>query len=495
VGTSAQDIGDKLAALGARVNAVRSDSRAVRAGDVFLAYPGERADGRRYIDEAIRAGAAAVIWEKAGFDWSDAWRVPNFPFEGLKQAAGRLADEIYGQPSERLHVIAITGTNGKTTCSQWIAQALAQHGVRAGVIGTLGIGYPGACVPSANTTPDAVLLHEALRRFVDDGAAAVALEASSIGIEQGRLNGVRVRTAVFTNLSRDHLDYHADMGAYAQAKLQLFLQPGLQHAILNMDDVAGVRIAQSLEAEGIERIGYSLQRNVARSGGLERYLEAHDIELTAQGTRFELVSSWGNTRVETQVLGRFNVANLLAVIAVLLVSGCALEEAVAALAHLQSVDGRMQRLGGGEQPSVIVDYAHTPDALEKVLSALRDVARAQQGRLWCVFGCGGDRDRGKRPLMGEAVSRFADRAIVTSDNPRTEDPRAIVAEILPGLSIPHDVEIDRRTAIRMAVSQARRGDVILIAGKGHEPYQEIAGQRLPFSDLDEARRALEGAQS
>jgi len=495
VSTYVEEIAMQLEALGVRAHALRTDSRAVRAGDVFLAYPGAHSDGRRHIGDAIAAGASAVLWEKNGYAWNEAWRVPNLAVEGLRQTAGALADVIYGHPSERVAVIAITGTNGKTTCSQWIAQAYAHFGRRAGVIGTLGIGYPGAYEPSPNTTPDPVVLQEALKRFADDGAAAVALEASSIGIEQGRLNGVRVRTAVFTNLSRDHLDYHPNMEAYAQAKLKLFLRPGLRHAVLNMDDVAGVRIAQSLEAEGVERVAYSLTRDVARSSGLERFVEAHHVRLSADGVSFDLVSSWGNARIETALLGRFNVANILAVAGALLVSGFSLAQVAEAARHFQPAAGRMQRAGGGEMPLVVIDYAHTPDALEKVLGALRDVARKQQGRLWCVFGCGGDRDRGKRPLMGEAVSRYADRAIVTSDNPRSEDPLAIVAEILPGLSITHDIEIDRRAAIRLAVSQARRGDVILIAGKGHEPYQEIAGQRLPFSDLDEARRALEERQS
>ena len=492
---AAQNISSKLDALGASVNALRSDSRAVRTGDVFLAYPGEQADGRRFIGDAIKAGASAIIWEKEGFTWDEAWHVPNMPVEGLKHFAGHLADEVYGHPSERLDVIALTGTNGKTTCSQWIAQAYALRGLRAAVVGTLGVGYPGALQQTSNTTPDPVVLHEALKRFADEGAAAVAMEASSIGIEQGRLNGVCIRTAVFTNLSRDHLDYHPDMETYARVKMSLFHRPGLRHAVLNMDDVAGVRIAHSLEGEGVERVAYSLTRDVGLRSGLERYLEAHHIELSDKGMAFELVSSWGNARVESHLLGRFNVANLLAVIGALLVSGFSLEDAVDAAKHFEPVAGRMQRVGGGEQALAVIDYAHTPDALEKVLAALRDVARMQHGSLLCVFGCGGDRDRGKRPLMGEAVSRYADYAIVTSDNPRSEQPSAIVAEILPGLSIPHDVEIDRRTAIRMAVAQARRGDVILIAGKGHEPYQEIAGQRLPFSDVDETRCALAERQS
>jgi UDP-N-acetylmuramoyl-L-alanyl-D-glutamate--2,6-diaminopimelate ligase len=476
--------------MGVRMDKLRTDSRALGGGEVFLAYPGEHADGRRYIDAAIKAGVGAVLWEREGFDWNEEWEVPNIPIAGLKQFAGRFADEVYGHPSEKLNVLAVTGTNGKTTCTQWLAQAYAQRGERAGVIGTLGIGYPDALQANPNTTPDSIVLHEALKRFVDEGAVAVAMEASSIGIEQGRLNGVHVRTALFTNLSRDHLDYHADMEAYAQAKIKLFRHPGLHHAVLNMDDVLGVRIAHLLEREGVARVAYSMTPGAGLRSGMEHYAEAHHIDVSPRGIAFDLVSSWGQGRVESDLLGRFNVANLLGVLGVLLVSGWPLEQALAAVPHFQPVAGRMQRTGGGAQPLAVIDYAHTPDALEKVLAALRDVARAQHGRLVCVFGCGGDRDRGKRPLMGEAVSRYADHAIVTSDNPRSEAPEAIVAEILPGLSIPHDIETDRRTAIRTAVTQSAPGDVILIAGKGHEPYQEIAGQRLPFSDFDEARRAL-----
>lgn len=482
--------------MGASVTTLCADSRMVSPGDVFLAYPGGQADGRRFIAEAIAAGAGAVLWEKKGFSWQRDWQVPNLAVADLKHMAGPLADEVYGRPSAQVPVIAVTGTNGKTSCAQWIGEAYARLGQRAALIGTLGIGYPGALEASANTTPDPVLLHQALRRFVDEGAEAVVMEASSIGLEQDRLRGLRVQTAVFTNLSRDHLDYHSDMEDYARAKLQLFRQPGVRHAVLNMDDVLGVRIAQSLEGERVERVGYSMTPGAGLRSGLEHYLEAHHIRVSAQGLSFELVSSWGQAAIDASLLGRFNVANLLAVLGSLLVAGFTLEQAVGAVTTLKPASGRMQRLGGGDdQPLVVVDYAHTPDALEKVLGALRDVARAQQGQLYCVFGCGGDRDRGKRPLMGEAVSRYADHAIVTSDNPRSEEPAAIVAEILPGLSIPHDIDTDRKAAIRMAVARARPGDVVLIAGKGHEPYQEIAGRRLPFSDLDEARGALAERQS
>ena len=480
----------RLAKQGVQVKGLRSDSRAVAEGDVFLAYPGERADGRRFIRDAVKAGASAVIWERDGFAWDETLKIPNLSVDNLKAFAGLLADEVYGHPSHRLDLIAVTGTNGKTSCSVWIAQALQATGRRSAVIGTLGMGYPGALEENANTTPDALLLQQALKRFADDGAHAVAIEASSIGLEQGRVNGARVQTALFTNLSRDHLDYHADMEAYAQAKMLLFKQPGLQKAVLNLDDVQGVRIAQMLGGEGIERVGYSMVPGAAERGGVERYLEAHHIHLSDQGLRFDLVSSWGSAQVLSPLLGKFNVANLLGVLGVLLSKGLDLSDCVAAVQGLRPVDGRMQKVGGGAQPLVVIDYAHTPDALEKVLSALSDVARAQDGQLFCLFGCGGDRDKGKRALMGEAASRYADKIFVTNDNPRSEKPQAIIDDILHGVRGPHRIETDRRLAIRAAVTEAKAGDVVLLAGKGHETYQEIDGVRLPFSDLEEAMQAL-----
>ncbi|HKO87946.1 MAG TPA: UDP-N-acetylmuramoyl-L-alanyl-D-glutamate--2,6-diaminopimelate ligase [Burkholderiales bacterium] len=480
----------RLAKQGVHVSGLRSDSRFVQRGDVFLAYPGELADGRRYIRDAVQAGASAVIWEREGFAWEEDLTVPNLSVDNLKAFAGLLADEVYGHPSHRLDVVAVTGTNGKTSCSMWIAQALQATGERTAVIGTLGFGYPGDLESNPNTTPDALLLQQTLKRFADDGARTVAMEASSIGLEQGRINGVRVHTALFTNLSRDHLDYHADMEAYVQAKMLLFKQPGLQHAVLNLDDVQAVRIAQMLGGEGIERVGYSMVPGAAERGGVDRYLEAHDIALSDQGLRFTLASSWGRTEVVSPLLGRFNVANLLGVLGVLLSKGLDLNDAVSAVQGLRSVAGRMQRLGGGAQPLVVIDYAHTPDALEKVLSALADIARAQGGRLLCLFGCGGDRDKGKRALMGEAASRYADKIVVTSDNPRSENPQAIIDDILPGVRARHEVQIDRRMAIHAIVSEAKAGDVVLLAGKGHETYQEINGTRLPFSDLDEASAVL-----
>jgi UDP-N-acetylmuramoyl-L-alanyl-D-glutamate--2,6-diaminopimelate ligase len=487
---------DNLRKAGVRVTGLGANSRTLAPGEVFLAYPGARTDGRQYIGDAVERGAAAVLWERAGFDWDARWQVRNLAVDGLRALAGPLAHEVYGRPSEHLWMIGVTGTNGKTSCTQWIAQALSGAGRKTGVIGTLGSGFadsPGVLEPDPNTTPDAIVLHRKLAEFVRDGGRAVAMEVSSIGLDQGRVAGALFDVALFTNLSRDHLEYHGDLEAYARAKTMLFRAPGLRHAVLNLDDSLGVRIAQSLEGSPVQRTGYSMTRGAGRRAGLERHLEAHDVSLGDNGVAFALASSWGEARIESAMLGRFNIENLLGVLGVLVASGMELAAAVRAVEALRPVPGRMQRLGGGHPPLVVVDYAHSPDALDKVLAALADVAHERGGHLICVFGCGGERDRGKRPLMGEAASRHADFVVVTSDNPRAEDPAAIIAEILPGVRASHAVEVDRRAAIHRAVARGGPADVIVVAGKGHEPYQEIAGVRLPFSDVEEAQAALENA--
>jgi UDP-N-acetylmuramoyl-L-alanyl-D-glutamate--2,6-diaminopimelate ligase len=481
---------DELRQLGVNPAGLSADSRATARGEVFLAYPGERTDGRRFVADAVARGAAAVLWEREGFAWPGEIAVPNLPVAGLKRLAGPLAAELYGRPSERLHVVGVTGTNGKTSCSQWLAQAFDRAGRKCAVVGTLGMGFPGALADNPNTTPDPIVLQRALKGFLDAGAACVAMEASSIGLDQGRLEGTRFAVALFTNLSRDHLDYHSDMEGYARSKIRLFQSPGLAHAVLNLDDALGVRIAHTLAFGKVVRTGYSLAPGAARASGLEHWLEAHDIAFRADGVSFRLESDRGAAQVNAPVIGRFNVANLLGVLGALLVSGSALEDAAAACATLVPPPGRMQRLGGGNAPLVVVDYAHSPDALDKCLASLRELARSRGGKLACVFGCGGDRDRGKRRLMGEVASRQADFVWLTSDNPRSEDPAAIIADIVPGVNAPHEIRLDRRDAIRAAVAAARAGDVVLVAGKGHEPYQEIAGRRHPFSDADEARAAL-----
>lgn len=456
-----------------------ADSRKVDAETLFMAYPGERLDGRDFIAQAVAKGAAAVLWEREGFAWNPSWQVPNAGVMGLRAHAGEVADAFYGQPSSKLWMVGVTGTNGKTSCSHWLSQAFTALGRKTAAVGTLGNGFPGALSEAVNTTPDPILLHGMLADYLSEGAAGVAMEVSSHGLVQGRVNGVHFDVAVLTNLSRDHLDYHGDMAAYAAAKKQLFQWPRLGCAVLNADEAFGREIAEELRDADVRVMTYGLQGGDVRGSGLV---------LDQNGMRMDVTTPMGQARLEVAVVGKFNASNLLAVLATLLASEVSLAEAVEVLNAVKPVAGRMQRLGGQGKPLVVVDYAHTPDALEKVLAALREQTA---GRLVCVFGCGGNRDKGKRPLMGEAASRLADEVIVTSDNPRHEAPLAIIEDILAGMDGNYVVEADRAAAIARAIEQAAEGDVVLLAGKGHEDYQEIDGVRLPFSDLEVARRALE----
>ena len=468
-----------------------ADSRRCAPGVAFLAYPGESADGRRHIGDALQRGSSAVLWEAEGFAWKDAWRVPNIAVRDLKAAAGPLAHEFYGRPSESLWTCGVTGTNGKTSCSQWIAALLGAHGVKTGVIGTLGSGFPGALAAESNTTPDALELHRRLAELLRAGAQGVAMEASSHGLAQGRLNGVAFDCALFTNLSQDHLDYHGTLEAYAEAKSRLFDMPGLEVAVLNLDDVVGVRLAQKLTARGMRTIGYALSESALAPGSVSEHVAAREIRVTDGGSQVALASSWGSIEASISQAGRFNVANALGVLGCLVGYGIPFAEGARLLGSLPAVPGRMQRLGGDGRPLVFVDYAHTPDALEKVLQALRPVADARGGHLIAVFGAGGDRDPTKRAPMGAAASRHADRLVLTSDNPRSEDPRAIISAVRSGVTAPCIEEPDRAAAIEGALHAARACDVILLAGKGHETEQEIAGRKLPFSDLAVAAAALE----
>ena len=475
------DLLEQLARLGVRPSGVADDSRQVRPGDLFLAYPGDLADGRSYIADAIARGAAAVLWQAGGdFAWNPAWTVANLQTAGLRSLAGPLAHAVCGAPSERLSLIAVTGTNGKTTVTQFLAQALAP---RCAVIGTLGAGFPGSLVETGFTTPEATTLMRLLASFADEGATACALEASSIGIEEGRLNGARVDVAVFTNFTRDHLDYHGSMEAYAAAKQRLFAWPGLRSAVINLDDEAGARMVARTSARRV--IAYGIGQGDVR---------AEALAATASGQRFELVLPDGRTEVVTPLLGRYNVSNLLAVAAVLHDAGFVPAEVAHRLGTLVAPPGRMERVGGIGEPLVVIDYAHTPDALENVLVTLRGVAEARSGQLWALFGCGGDRDPGKRPEMGAVAARLADRVVVTSDNPRGEDPARIIAAILAGAT-GATAEVDRALAITRAVAEADARDVIVLAGKGHEAYQEAGGVRTPFSDIEQARRALEARRA
>jgi len=479
------DLFAQLAAQGAMIERLSPDSRRCAPGVAFLAYPGEAADGRAYIGEALGRGASAVLWEEGGFAWRPEWRVPNAAVRGLKEQAGLLADEFYGRPSEALWVCGVTGTNGKTSTTHWIAAGLAQRGARAGVIGTLGSGFPGTLAEAGNTTPDASEVHRILRQFADGGARAAAIEVSSHGLTQGRVNGVRFACALFTNLSHDHLDYHGSMQSYAEAKARLFDTQGLKAAVLNLDDVVGVQLAQKLSRRGLRTIGFSLH---GPSTGRNEFIAAR-----VQGSRLELESSWGRARATINQLGRFNASNALGVLGCLVAYGVPFQQAVPLIENLPPVPGRMQVVEMphvGNAPLVVIDYAHTPDALEKVLLALRPVADARGGRLVVVFGAGGDRDQAKRPVMGAVVARTADRVLLTSDNPRSEDPLEIIAQIARGIEKRHEVEADRASAIGRAVAEADAADVVLVAGKGHEDYQEVAGKRSAFSDEATARAAL-----
>ena len=461
------------------ITSLTSDSRRATPTAAFFAWPGASGDGRRHIAQAIERGCAAVVWERGGFAWDRAWKIPNAGVDGLKSQAGVLANEFYGRPSEAMWLCGVTGTNGKTSCANWLAHLFSLRKIKTGVIGTLGNGFPGSFSESPNTTPDALELHRLLAEFKAAGASAVAMEVSSHGLDQGRVNGVAFDCALFTNLTHDHLDYHGTLDAYAEAKARLFAMPGLSAAVLNLDDPFGVQFAGRAAARGVRTIGYSLCGATARE-----FISASSIE----GQSVEIKSSWGSARVTLPQLGRFNVANAMGVLGCLIAKGVEFEEAARLLESLPPVAGRMQKIG--DRPLVVVDYAHTPDALDKVLSALKPVAQARGGRLVAVFGAGGGRDKVKRPAMGAVAAARADRLVLTSDNPRGEDPQAIVDEIRAGVTGACEVELDRARAIGAAISSADAADVVLIAGKGHEDYQEIAGKRLPFSDASVAGAAL-----
>ncbi len=472
-----------------------TDSRQLRPGDAFIAWPGYATDGRRYVSQALQAGAAACLVEADGVDGFGFDDPRIAALSGLKALTGELADAWFEHPSRALDVVAVTGTNGKTSTAWWTSQALGLLGRRCGVIGTLGVGEaPSAAAPQAAvtftglTTPDPMTVHGTLRRLADDGFAACAMEASSIGIVEHRLAGVHVAVALFTNFTRDHLDYHHTMEAYWQAKSALFDWPGLRSAVVNLDDARGHELADRLAGRPLDLWTYGI--------GTPARLQARSLRHRDGGLAFEVVEQGGaSVALQSSLIGEYNVSNLLAVIGGLRALGVPLDAAAEACARLGAVPGRMQRVNtaaSAREPVVVVDYAHTPDALDKALAALRPLAQARGGRLWCVFGCGGNRDATKRPLMGAVAERLADQVVVTSDNPRLEDPATIIDQIMQGVGERGRVllQADRREAIREAVRQAAAADVLLIAGKGHEDYQDIAGVKHPFSDISEAQDAL-----
>lgn len=474
---------------------LHSDSRSIASGDVFFAYPGDAADGRKFIAQAIQMGAAAVVYESLECDWNSQWQVPHCGVADLKALAGDIASAYYNKPDAAMFTVAVTGTNGKTSCAQWLANALSRLDGPTAVIGTLGVGLyqRGACDTSemtGYTTPDAIMLQRRLAQLRLAGAHALVIEASSIGLNEGRLNGMHFDAAIFTNLTRDHLDYHGDMAAYEAAKTMLFDWDGLQHAIVNLDDPMGLRLVRRLQGKPLlSLIGYTVCGTALEGMAT---LSASNVRISHAGTVFQVESPFGSGLIKTQLVGLFNVSNILGILGALLAKGTAWRAAVQSIEMLAAVPGRMQQLGGNDAPLIVIDYAHTPDALEKTLLTLRQVAQQRHGQLWCLFGCGGDRDPGKRVQMG-AVSTVADQVIVTSDNPRTENPAAIIEQIMVGLKdkkTPSHVTEDRAAAILWAVKHAAKHDVILLAGKGHEAYQEVMGKKLAFSDADHAALAL-----
>ncbi len=482
-----------LAWFGERgVRALTTDSRRVQRGDAFIAWPGYATDGRQFVGSALAAGASACLVEAEGIE--------GFAFDGdtqrvaalaeLKSRTGLLASGFMGRPSERLQVFAVTGTNGKTSTSWWLAQALGVLGTRCGVIGTLGVGEP----PSAErvstiaftglTTPDPITVQAGFKQFADAGFGACAIEATSIGIAEHRLAGAKLDIALFTNFTQDHLDYHETMEAYWEAKARLFAWPDLKAAVLNIDDARGASLAASLR--GLDVWTYSTQRDAR--------LRAEHISYADAGLGFDVTEGPERAAVRTQLIGDYNVANLLAMIGGLRAAGIKLADAARVCTMLTPVPGRMDRVAPASSlPEVVVDYSHTPDALEKALAALQPLARERGGALWCVFGCGGNRDAGKRPLMGAIAQRLAQHVVVTSDNPRLEDPNTIIGQIVAGFDAnaapPVAIE-SRAAAIAHAVQHAAANDVILLAGKGHEDYQDIGGVKHPFSDLEQAAAAL-----
>ncbi|WP_416191391.1 UDP-N-acetylmuramoyl-L-alanyl-D-glutamate--2,6-diaminopimelate ligase [Neisseria sp. CCUG12390] len=464
---------------------LHSDSRQIKAGDIFIACQGEYTDGRSYIPAAIANGAAFVFWDDDGkFQWNAEWNVPNQGIKDLKHRAGILAAEVYGNVSDGLRVWGVTGTNGKTSITQWLAQAADLLGEPCAVIGTVGNGFWGRLEEATHTTPDPVTVQTLLHRFKNQGAKAVAMEVSSHGLDQFRVNGVPFQTAVFTNLTRDHLDYHGTMEAYGEIKARLFYWQGLQHAVINVDDGYGEALAGRLKTEcpELQVYGYG-------------FSEQADIKIAAfqassDGMSVVFDTPWGKGECKSRLLGRFNAQNLAACVGVLCANGYPLDKVLNVLAQIRPATGRMDCIMNSGKPLVVVDYAHTPDALEKALATLQEI-KPQAANLWCVFGCGGNRDRGKRPLMGAAAAAGADKVVVTSDNPRMENPQDIINDILPAVTHPEKVEADRQAAIEYAVAHAVANDIILIAGKGHETYQDVQGVKHHFSDFEIAENALD----
>jgi UDP-N-acetylmuramoyl-L-alanyl-D-glutamate--2,6-diaminopimelate ligase len=483
----------KIPASEARVSDLTLDSRQVREGSLFFALPGQNVHGLKFAADAAARGASVVLWEPDGAAMPPvlppsvfAVAIPN-----LKNLVGRIADRFFNWPSSHLRITAITGTNGKTTCAYLLAQCLERLGSAAAYMGTIGWGRPAKLAEPTHTTPDAVTVHRTLAQLRASGVRDVAMEVSSHALDQGRVDGVRFQVAAFTNLTHDHLDYHGTMQKYGAAKAKLFQVADLKHIVLNVGDEFGRALARDYTGSASL---IAVWVGAGDSGWLaDRALHATQVRLDPRGISIELDGSFGRLDVKTQLIGRFNAENSLVVIACLLSFGVSLSDAASALAECKPAPGRMEviKTDVRNKPIVVVDYAHTPDALSKALNAAREHC---EGALWCVFGCGGDRDSGKRPVMGAIADELADQIIVTDDNPRSEDPQVITAGILRGIKS-HTVRVihDRGEAIATALKEAQPIDVVLIAGKGHEDYQIYGETRRSFSDRSEALRYLGAA--
>ncbi len=469
--------------LDCRVYGIALDSRKVKKGDLFIALKGFNSSARAYVPQAIANGAVAVLVESDQTVVSiceDGDSVELFIPE-LKRHVGKIADRFFGSPSTHMKVIGVTGTNGKTSVSQYLASVLGGLGEKTGIIGTLGYGLPGELKAATHTTPDVVTVQQVLSNLVGLGAEAAAIEVSSHGLDQGRVDNVHFTGAVFTNLSRDHLDYHESMEAYGDAKRALFKRSGLSFAVINFDDQYGRALVNSL-APSTRVISYGISQPAD--------ITVDRVQYTKKGIFAELSGCWGTFQLNCELLGAFNLSNVLAVVGVALAMGYGLEEICREIAQLKPVTGRMQRYSVKGKPGVIIDYAHTPDALENALQAVRLHC---DGKVWCVFGCGGDRDPGKRPLMAKVAEKYADEIVVTDDNSRCEDAQKIVEDVLQGFGSDAHVQVihDRRTAIEHSIQLATENDMVLVAGKGHEDYQDVAGVRTPYSDIEVVEQYLE----
>lgn len=464
------------------------DSRNVKPGDLFFACKGTTLDGRKFIGAAIKNGAVAVLEEveTKSMSFHKVGNVPVFPVHHLDQRIGEMAAQFFGYPSKKLKMVGVTGTNGKTSCTHFIAQALQNLDIPCGVIGTLGNGLYGKIKTGSLTTPDAITLQATLAEFHDQHIKNVAMEVSSHSIEQGRINGTHFDVGVFTNLTRDHLDYHGTMEAYGNAKKKLIDNHLVKHVVINADDDFGLNLIKALNRKNMYAYGIKKHADLPDT---VPFVYAQHTHFDLSGIRAHIISPWGEGELHAPLIGKFNLSNLLATLTSLCILKVPFKEALESLATLTSVSGRMQTFGGKDKPLVVVDYAHTPDALEKVLMALREHS---QGKLYCLFGCGGDRDKGKRPLMAKIAEQFADKVIVTDDNPRTEDPAQIVENIMEGFADRNKIiiEHDRSKAIRDIIQYAQPGDCVLIAGKGAERYQIVGDKKIPFSDIEKVEENL-----